>query len=144
MKNFTLPQAIVLAACVVATFLAYKFLGTESAGVAAVVGMIINFALGRDGNGGPPPNAPATPDPAPEAPPSMPPPFLTVAGPFFALCFVAACAAATAQEKAAAAEASYTAEMAACVEKSATLEESKACRAEVRKRWSVADAGADQ
>ncbi len=45
--------------------------------------------------------------------------------------------AASPQEKAAAADATFGGEMVACVTKSATLEEAHVCRAEVRKRWRV-------
>lgn len=51
------------------------------------------------------------------------------------------CASATPQEKAAAAEATFTSDMVSCVDKSATIQESRACRAKVRERWHV-DAGA--
>jgi hypothetical protein len=54
-----------------------------------------------------------------------------------------ACHGMTAQEKATTAESTYAAEQLACVDKANTLEESKACRAEVRKKWAVgADGGA--
>ncbi len=49
------------------------------------------------------------------------------------------CAASPA-EKAAAADSTYAVEQLACVERSATIEESRACRAKVRERWHV-DAG---
>lgn len=39
----------------------------------------------------------------------------------------------------AAAEGAYTAELVACVEEAKTLAESKACRAEVNKRWGVVE-----
>lgn len=42
-----------------------------------------------------------------------------------------------------AAEAAYTAEQLACVQKSSTREESRVCRAEVDRKWGVADAGKD-
>jgi hypothetical protein len=47
----------------------------------------------------------------------------------------------TPQEKAVVADHTYTAEMLACVAKSATLAESTKCRAEVRRTWGV-DGGA--
>jgi hypothetical protein len=61
MKNITLPQALVLLACIAAPIAAYKFLGSpEAAAASMVVGMILNFLLGRDPPSGPGPNAPAT------------------------------------------------------------------------------------
>lgn len=57
MKNISLPQALVLIACIAAPIAAYKLLGSpEAAGASMVVGMIVNFILGREG--------------APPAPPS--------------------------------------------------------------------------
>ncbi len=41
--------------------------------------------------------------------------------------------------KAAAAEGAYTADLTRCVDKSATLAESKACRAEVNKKWGITE-----
>jgi hypothetical protein len=62
----------------------------------------------------------------------------------FALGFVVlhctGCASATPQEKAAAADASYRADMLNCVVQSATQEDSQKCRAKVREQWRV-DAG---
>ena len=43
----------------------------------------------------------------------------------------------TPQEKAHVANETYAAEQVACVEKSATIVESRACRADVRARWGV-------
>lgn len=49
MKNITLPQALVLIACVAAPIAAYKLLGSpEAAAASMLVGMIVNFLLGRD------------------------------------------------------------------------------------------------
>lgn len=49
MKNITLPQALVLIACIAAPVAAYKFLGSpEAAAIGMTVGMIVNFVLGRD------------------------------------------------------------------------------------------------
>ncbi len=45
------------------------------------------------------------------------------------------------QVRAAAAESTYLAQQLACVDRSATLEQSRACRADVRARWGV-DGGA--
>lgn len=56
MKNITLPQALVLIACIAAPIAAYKLLGSaEAAGAGMIVGMVVNFLLGRDA--GPPPPA---------------------------------------------------------------------------------------
>lgn len=53
MKNITTPQAIVLVACIAAPIAAYKWLGSpEAAGASMVVGMILNFLLGRNDGGG--------------------------------------------------------------------------------------------
>lgn len=58
MKNITLPQALVLIACIAAPIAAYKLLGSpEAAAASMVVGMVANFLLGRD-NGSPPPSDP--------------------------------------------------------------------------------------
>jgi hypothetical protein len=47
-KSITLPQALVLVACLVAPIVAYKLLGSaEAMGATAMVGMVINFLLGR-------------------------------------------------------------------------------------------------
>lgn len=49
MKSITLPQALVLIACMAAPIAAYKFLGSpEAAAAGMVVGMVVNFLLGRD------------------------------------------------------------------------------------------------
>ena len=49
MKNITATQAIVLLACIAAPIVAYKFLGSpEAAAASMVVGMIMNFLLGRE------------------------------------------------------------------------------------------------
>ncbi len=57
MKNMTIPQALVLIACIAAPIAAYKLLGSpEAAAASMVVGMIVNFVLGRDDSGSPPPN----------------------------------------------------------------------------------------
>jgi hypothetical protein len=59
------------------------------------------------------------------------------------IALVAACAgAATAQQKSAAADASYAADMLKCVDDATTLAESKACRAKVRSTWH-ADGGVE-
>lgn len=56
MKNLTLPQALVLIACIAAPIAAYKLLGSvEAGGVVMAVGMIVNFLLGRDAPPPPPP-----------------------------------------------------------------------------------------
>jgi hypothetical protein len=57
-KNLTLPQALVLIACIAAPIAAYKLLGSpEAAAASMVVGMIVNFLLGRDSAPPPPPAA---------------------------------------------------------------------------------------
>lgn len=49
MKNLTLPQALVLVACIAAPIAAYKLLGSpEAAAASMIVGMIVNFVLGRE------------------------------------------------------------------------------------------------
>lgn len=49
MKNISLPQALVLIACIAAPIAAYKLLGSpEAAAASMIVGMIVNFVLGRD------------------------------------------------------------------------------------------------
>ncbi len=46
--NITLPQALVLIACLAAPVAAYKLLGSpEAAAATAAVGMVVNFVLGR-------------------------------------------------------------------------------------------------
>ncbi len=50
--------------------------------------------------------------------------------------FLMACSA-TPREKAAAADATYAADMLKCVDGATTLEASKACRAKVREQWHV-------
>ena len=58
MKSITLPQALVLVACIAAPIAAYKLLGSvEAGGVVMAVGMIVNFVLGRDNSSPPPPPA---------------------------------------------------------------------------------------
>ena len=57
------------------------------------------------------------------------------------LTLVACSAPLTPQERARLADDTYAAEMTACVAKSSTLEQSHACRADVRARWGV-DGGA--
>ncbi len=52
-------------------------------------------------------------------------------------CLTGCSAPMTPQEKAQVANETYAAEQVACVEKSATIVESRACRAEVRARWGV-------
>lgn len=48
LKNVTLPEALVLIACIAATVIAYKlFDSTTAAAVVASVGMTVNFMLGR-------------------------------------------------------------------------------------------------
>ena len=65
------------------------------------------------------------------------PPALALAGAASGL----ACA--TAEQKAVAAEAAYTTELARCVDRSETITEARACRAAAREKWGVAaDAGA--
>ena len=57
MKSITYQQALVLIACLTAPILAYKLLSSvEAAGATAMVGMIVNFLLGR--NDPPPPSDP--------------------------------------------------------------------------------------
>jgi len=46
-RNITLPQALVLIACMALPVAAYKFLGPEAAGVSAMAGMVLNFLVGR-------------------------------------------------------------------------------------------------
>lgn len=59
MKNITLPQALVLIACIAAPVAAYKLLGSpEAAAIGMTVGMIVNFVLGRD-NSQPPADPPS-------------------------------------------------------------------------------------
>ena len=49
MKSISLPQALVLIACIAAPIAAYKLLGSpEAAAASMIVGMIVNFILGRD------------------------------------------------------------------------------------------------
>jgi hypothetical protein len=53
MKSINFPQAIVLLACIAAPIAAYKLLGSpEAAAASMVVGMVLNFLLGRDGGPG--------------------------------------------------------------------------------------------
>lgn len=53
MKNITLPQALILIACLAAPIAAYKLLGSaEAAAVLSSIGMILNFLLGRAAPGG--------------------------------------------------------------------------------------------
>ncbi len=48
MKNITLPQVVILLACIAAPIVAYKFLGsTEAALATGPIGSIILFLLGR-------------------------------------------------------------------------------------------------
>jgi hypothetical protein len=55
-KNISIPQALVLIACIAAPIAAYKLLGSpEAAAASMVVGMIANFLLGRDSAPPPPP-----------------------------------------------------------------------------------------
>lgn len=62
LKTITLPQVILLAACLAAPIAAYKLLGsTEAAGVTYSAGTILMFMLGRNGEL-PAPVAPAKPD----------------------------------------------------------------------------------
>ncbi len=57
MKSITYQQALVLVACLAAPILAYKLLSSvEAAGATAMVGMIVNFLLGR---GDPPQDPPS-------------------------------------------------------------------------------------
>lgn len=50
MKSINFPQALVLLACIAAPIAAYKWLGSpEAAAASMVVGMILNFLLGRPG-----------------------------------------------------------------------------------------------
>lgn len=52
MKSVTPAQAIVLVACLAAPIVAYKLLGSaEAAAASMVVGMVVNFALGRPPKG---------------------------------------------------------------------------------------------
>jgi hypothetical protein len=61
MKNITLPQALVLIACLAAPIAAYKLLDSAmAAGIVGSVGMLINFIMGRDD----PPPPPAGPSDA--------------------------------------------------------------------------------
>jgi len=53
------------------------------------------------------------------------------------LCLAEACS--SQQTKAAAAEAAFTTELLRCVDMAKTLEESKACRREVNRKWGVAE-----
>lgn len=49
MKSITLPQALVLIVCIAAPIAAYKLLGSpEAAAASMIVGMVLNFVLGRD------------------------------------------------------------------------------------------------
>lgn len=49
MKNMSLAQAVVLLACIAAPIVAYKLLGSpEAAAASMVVGMVLNFLLGRN------------------------------------------------------------------------------------------------
>lgn len=55
MKSITLQQALVLIACLGAPIVAYKLLSSvEAAGATAMVGMIVNFLLGRSDPKDPP------------------------------------------------------------------------------------------
>lgn len=56
MKNITLPQALVLVVCIAAPIAAYKLLGSpEAAAASMIVGMVLNFVLGRESPPPPPP-----------------------------------------------------------------------------------------
>jgi hypothetical protein len=56
MKNLSWPQLVVLLACVAAPIVAYKLLGSaEAAAASMVVGMVLNFLMGRSGPSDPPP-----------------------------------------------------------------------------------------
>ncbi len=86
---------------------------------------------------GPPP-----PDGPPGAPSDAPPPIVYPhdgsKGVFAVALALVGCASAasfTPEEKAAAAESAYTAEMLRCVDEASTLHESRECRKRVRARW---------
>jgi hypothetical protein len=121
-RNLTWQQVAVLVACLAATFAAYKLLGPEAGGVSSVVSAVLAFLLGRD----PPP------PPAPEAPPALKlvPALVAVA----ALAAWSCGAHMTANER-------YTVEQTACASTSPTLAASRACRADVDRRFGV-DGGA--
>lgn len=85
MKNLTWQQALVFVACLAAPVFAYKFLASpEAAGVAGLVGMVVNFMMGRSSGGDPP-------SPPPPTPPTLPP---IAAAVIAALC-LAACSSLT-------------------------------------------------
>lgn len=95
---------------------------------ATVVALFVRSPLDTKGDGEPPKPGGGIPLPI----------FLTFVA---ALAVTQACTPVTTP---AAAEAAYTAEQLACVDKSETREASRACRAEVDKRWGVPrDAGKD-
>lgn len=49
MKSITFPQALVLIACMGAPIAAYKLLDSpEAAAAGMVIGMVVNFLLGRE------------------------------------------------------------------------------------------------
>lgn len=59
MKNFSLPQALILIACIVAPIVAYKLLDSVVAGgITMTIGMVLNFVLGRGDPPSPPPGNP--------------------------------------------------------------------------------------
>jgi hypothetical protein len=51
LRNITLPQALILIACVAGTICAYKFLGENAGHATMIVSMILNFMAGRPGGG---------------------------------------------------------------------------------------------
>jgi len=54
LRNVTLPQALILIACVAGTICAYKFLGENAGHATMIVSTILNFMAGR----GDPPSPP--------------------------------------------------------------------------------------
>lgn len=78
-RSITLPQALVLIACLAATVCTYKFVSPDAANITGIVGMIISFMLGR---GAPPPSGDGT---APN--------LKVIAGGAAALLFIIVCAA---------------------------------------------------
>lgn len=133
-RNLTWPQVAILIACLAATLAAYKFLGPDAGSISAVVSTVLAFLLGRD------PSPPAPPGPTDGAPTLK---LLTggaaSAAALLAAMFVSGCLAAHTSD------AKYATELAACASTAPSKQASKACRAEVDRRWNVNinDAGAE-
>lgn len=126
-RNLTWQQVAVLVACLAATCVALRFFGQEAAGVTAVVSTVLTFLLGRD--------PPSPPSPPTDGAPTLK---LLTGGAAAAALMVAVqgCAALTPGG-------TYFAEQTSCASTTRTLEESRACRREVDRRWGIGDASAD-